>query len=68
MADKTQGKGPLSESELEEMVASNDGGARNPTGSVALLLAGVALVWSLYQVLLASPIVNYVLPGEASST
>jgi len=64
MADKTQGKGPLSESELEEMVASNDGGARNPTGSVALLLAGVALVWSLYQVLLASPIVNYVLPGD----
>jgi TRAP transporter 4TM/12TM fusion protein len=64
MANKTQGKGPLSESELEEMVASSDGGARNPTGSVALLVAAVALVWSLYQVLLASPIVNYVLPGD----
>ena len=64
MADKTQGKGPLSESELEEMVASNDGGARNPTGPLALLLAVVAVVWSLYQVLLASPVANYVLPGD----
>src|SRR6056297_1594187 len=64
MADDRQGKGPLSEDELQEMVASNDGGARNPTGRVALLLAVVAVVWSLYQVLLASPLANYVLPGD----
>ncbi|MET4101798.1 TRAP transporter 4TM/12TM fusion protein [Roseovarius sp. MBR-78] len=64
MAENTQAKGPLSEEELQEMVASNDGGARNPTGKVAMLLAVVALVWSLYQVLLASPLANYVLPGD----
>ena len=64
MASDAQGKGPLSEEELQEMVASNDGGARNPTGSVAMLLAVVAVVWALYQVLLASPVVYYVLPGD----
>ncbi|MBC7164970.1 MAG: TRAP transporter permease [Roseovarius sp.] len=64
MADDRQGTGPLSEDELQEMVASNDGGARNPTGAVGLLLAVVAVVWSLYQVLLASPLANYVLPGD----
>src|SRR6056297_359771 len=64
MADDAKGKGPLSEDELQDMVASNDGGARNPTGGVALLLAVVAVVWSLYQVLLASPLANYVLPGD----
>ena len=38
MAEDRQGKGPLSEGELQEMVASSDGGARNPTGAVAMLL------------------------------
>ncbi|WP_297769159.1 TRAP transporter permease [uncultured Roseovarius sp.] len=64
MADKGSGKGPLSEEELQELVASTDSGARNPTGAVALLLVVVALVWSVFQVLLASPIANYVLPGS----
>ena len=64
MASDAGGKGPLSEDELQEMVASNDGGARNPTGAVAVLIAVVAVVWSLYQVLLASPLANYVLPGD----
>jgi TRAP transporter 4TM/12TM fusion protein len=64
MAEDRQGKGPLSEGELQEMVASSDGGARNPTGAVAMLIAVVAVVWSLYQVLLASPLANYVLPGD----
>src|SRR6056297_3208586 len=64
MADDAKGKGPLSEEALQEMVASNDGGARNPTGAVALLIAVVAVVWSLFQVLLASPLANYVLPGD----
>src|SRR6056297_583751 len=64
MADDAKGKGPLSEEALQEMVASNDGGARDPTGAVALLIAVVAVVWSLYQVLLASPLANYVLPGD----
>jgi TRAP transporter 4TM/12TM fusion protein len=55
---------PLSEEELQEMVASSDSGARNPAGSVALLIATVALVWSLFQVLLASPLANQLLPGS----
>lgn len=58
MAGTTQGKGPLSEDELQDMVASSDGGARNPTGAVAMLFAVVAVVWSLYRVLLASPLAN----------
>ncbi|RKF14713.1 TRAP transporter fused permease subunit [Roseovarius spongiae] len=65
MADQPQGKGPLSEEELQELVASSDAGGRNPSApSVAMLLAVVATVWSLFQVLLASPISNYVLPGD----
>lgn len=65
MAD-TQPKsgGGLSEAELQELVAATDAGARNPSGNVALFLAAVALVWSLFQVLLASPIANVVLPGD----
>ena len=64
MTGNTHGKGPLSETELQEMVASNDGGARNPEGAVAMLITVVAVVWSLYQVLLASPLANYILPGD----
>ncbi|MFO7770292.1 MAG: TRAP transporter permease [Roseovarius gahaiensis] len=64
MTEPSGGKGPLSESELQELVSSTDGGARDPAGSVGLFLAGVAIVWSLFQVLLASPISNYVLPGD----
>ena len=63
MAEKSTGKGPLSEEELQELVASSDAGARNPAGAVGLLLVSVAVVWSVFQVVLASPIVNYILPG-----
>ncbi|WP_421859182.1 TRAP transporter permease [Oricola sp.] len=54
----------LSEEELQELVASTDAGARNPAGAVGTLLAVTALVWSLFQVLLASPVANLVLPGD----
>ena len=64
MTDRSGGKGPLSESELQELVSSTDGGARTPAGGVGLLLAVIAVVWSLFQVLLASPVANYVLPGD----
>ena len=63
MAQDKQAR-PLSEEDLQELVSSSDAGARNPAGPVALLLAVVAVVWSLFQVLLASPIANYVLPGD----
>jgi TRAP transporter 4TM/12TM fusion protein len=63
MTGETQGKGPLSEAELQELVSSSDGGAREPAGTVGLFLAAVAVIWSVFQIVLASPISNYVLPG-----
>ncbi|MEO1112446.1 MAG: TRAP transporter permease [Pseudomonadota bacterium] len=69
MADQNQPnnqdtKRGLSEEELQELVAASDSGSRNPAGSVGLLLAGVAFLWSVFQVLLASPVAYYILPGD----
>jgi TRAP transporter 4TM/12TM fusion protein len=65
MSDQNQNNGQgLSEAELQELVAASDSGARNPAGAVGLLIATVALVWSCFQVLLASPVANYVLPSD----
>ncbi|TCP41345.1 TRAP transporter permease [Rhodovulum marinum] len=62
---QTTAKGrALSEEELQDLVAASDSGARNPAGPVGLFLAAVAVIWSVFQVLLASPIANYVLPGD----
>ena len=44
MAEDPKGGRPLSEEELQEMVASADAGARNPAGSVGTLLAIVYLI------------------------
>jgi len=47
----------LSDQELEDLVAQTDTGGRKPDNhSVALLLAGTALVWSIFQVWIASPL------------
>ncbi|MGC1504924.1 MAG: TRAP transporter permease [Sulfitobacter sp.] len=62
MTDPNEKRG-LSEAELQELVSSSDAGGRNPTGSVALFLAITAVVWSMFQVVLASPISNLLLPG-----
>ena len=65
MAENNNESGhPLSEEELQELVSSSDAGARNPTGSVAYVMATIALVWSVFQVLLASPLSNLLLPGD----
>lgn len=64
MANNTSENRALSEEELQDLVASSDAGARDPAGGVGTLLAVVAVVWSLFQVLLASPLANYVLPGD----
>jgi len=64
MADNASENRPLSEEELQELVASSDAGARNPAGSVGLFLAIVAVVWSAFQVVLASPLSNMLLPGS----
>ncbi|MZR31615.1 TRAP transporter permease [Sneathiella litorea] len=48
---------PLSAEELEDLVASTDVGGRNPSNrNIALLIAALALVWSVWQVWIASPI------------
>ncbi|TQS73344.1 TRAP transporter fused permease subunit [Rhodobacteraceae bacterium] len=57
-------KRALSEEQLQELVAASDSGARKVPGTVGLVIAGVALVWSIFQVLLASPIGLKVLPGD----
>lgn len=47
----------LSNEELDDLVASSDVGGRAPRNrNVALLIAGLALAWSLWQVWIASPI------------
>ncbi|MEY8840277.1 C4-dicarboxylate ABC transporter, partial [Cribrihabitans sp. XS_ASV171] len=64
MATDSKGNRPLSEEELQELVAASDAGARDPGGNVGLFLAIVAAIWSIFQVVLASPISNVVLPGS----
>lgn len=54
----------LSEEELQELVAASDAGARSPVGAVGTLLAVVAVIWAVFQVVLASPLANYILPGD----
>ena len=56
MADQDQSNRQMSDEELQDLVASTDTGARNTGGSVAKLLAGVALAWSLFQLWIASPL------------
>src|SRR3546814_6429142 len=53
------------EVDLQDLVASADTGARNPAGPVGVVLAGVALVWSLFQLYYAShlPYILYDLTG-----
>lgn len=45
------------ETNLDELVASSDTGGRNPSNpSVAKLITGIALTWSLFQLWIASPL------------
>lgn len=47
----------MNDEELQDLVASTDTGGRNPTSnSIVKLMAGVALVWSLFQIWIASPL------------
>jgi TRAP transporter 4TM/12TM fusion protein len=57
MADQDGRDGrQFSDEELQDLVASTDSGARNPKNrTVALLIAGLALVWSLFQLWIAQP-------------
>ena len=52
----SKNEGGLSQSELEDLVIESDSGARNPSGAAAFILVGAALVWSLFQLWIASPL------------
>ncbi|RMH42679.1 MAG: TRAP transporter fused permease subunit [Alphaproteobacteria bacterium] len=64
MAESDERGRALSEDELQELVAASDSGARNPAGPVGRMLFAVAVVWSVFQVVLASPLSNLLLPGD----
>ncbi|SFA75738.1 TRAP transporter, 4TM/12TM fusion protein [Poseidonocella pacifica] len=55
MSDQSQG-GKLNQAELDELVASSDTGGRSPSGPVGAFILVVALIWSLFQLWIASPI------------
>ncbi len=46
----------LSQQALDELVASNDTGGRNPSGFAKNIILAVALLWSLFQLYYASPL------------
>ena len=54
--NEAAGKAGLSQSEIDELVASSDTGGRSASGPVGMLIVGVALAWSLFQLWIASPI------------
>jgi len=54
----------LSEEELQELVAASDTGSRSPKGSIGTFLAIVAIIWAVFQIILASPLSNNILPGD----
>ncbi len=64
--DQPTGKA-LSDAELEDLVASSDTGGRNPSNrKLYLLMAGLALAWSLFQLWFASPIPSILSQYEAT--
>jgi len=50
------GHGGLSQSEIDELVASSDTGGRSPSPAIAKFVVLVAIAWSLFQLWIASPI------------
>ena len=56
MSDEQQSNQAMSEQELEDLVAATDTGARAVPGTVGKAIAATALVWSLFQLWIASPL------------
>ena len=56
MSDDKSASSQMTDEELEDLVASADTGARSPAGPVGVALLGVCLVWSLFQLWIASPL------------
>ncbi|MEM1288211.1 MAG: TRAP transporter permease [Pseudomonadota bacterium] len=45
-----------SREDLQDLIAENDTGARNPSGSARKIILGLALLWPIYQIYIASPL------------
>ncbi|MGO2393103.1 MULTISPECIES: TRAP transporter permease [unclassified Halomonas] len=58
----------VAESDLEDMVASSDSGARKPAGVPGKLLVSIAAIWSLFQLWIASPLPYMVGVGIFNAT
>ncbi|UXZ53428.1 TRAP transporter permease [Halomonas sp. 7T] len=56
------------DTDLEDMVASSDSGARKPAGVPGKLLVSIAAAWSLFQLWIASPLSYMVGFGVFSAT
>jgi TRAP transporter 4TM/12TM fusion protein len=56
MAAEAHAGGATSGQDLSDLVAQADTGGRNPHGVVKQVMLGVALLWSLFQLWIASPI------------
>jgi len=55
MSDPTEGR-QFSDEELQDLVSSTDSGARDPSSrTIALMISGLALLWSLFQLWIAQP-------------
>ncbi|MBZ9567824.1 TRAP transporter permease [Modicisalibacter tunisiensis] len=59
---------PASSQELEDLVASSDTGSRKLTGTPHKILLGVAALWSLFQLWIASPLPFMLKFGVFSAT
>ncbi len=56
MSEDTSGRKPVSDTDLQDLVASTDTGARAPSGIPGKIILGVAIAWSLFQLWYASPL------------
>jgi TRAP transporter 4TM/12TM fusion protein len=57
MSNTEQSSGQLSSEELEDLVASTDTGGRTPdNANIVKFMAATALIWSLWQIWIASPL------------
>ena len=57
MASESNPSSKLDEKALEELVASSDTGGRAPSNlQIALFISATALIWSLFQLWIASPL------------
>jgi TRAP transporter 4TM/12TM fusion protein len=56
MSEDTSGRKPASDTDLQDLVAAADTGARAPAGVPEKIILGVAIAWSLFQLWYASPL------------